>query len=224
VAEKETKTEETIPFVRAKLLGRKVGMTQIYGEDGRAIPVTVILAGPCEVVQVKTKKRDGYDAFQLGFEERKKGVKKPQLENFKKVGVSPKRFLREVRLVRSVENITAGTKLTVQIFEKTPRVDVSGISKGRGFAGMVKRWHKERGPETHGSMNVRQPGAIGSSADPSRVFKGKHMPGHMGSVRRTVRNLKVVKVDPERNILLVKGAVPGPNGQFVEIQESFRKK
>jgi large subunit ribosomal protein L3 len=224
VAEKETKTEEAIPFARAKLLGRKVGMTQIYGEDGRAVPVTVILAGPCEVVQVKTKERDGYDALQLGFEERKKGVKKPQLENFKKLGISPKRFLREVRLARSAQNITTGTKLTVQIFEKTQKVDVSGISKGRGFAGMVKRWHKERGPETHGSMNVRQPGSIGASASPSRVFKGKHMPGHMGAKRCTVRNLKVVKVDPEKNILLVKGAVPGPNGQFVEIQESLRTK
>lgn len=224
MAEKETKTEEALPFVRVKLLGRKVGMTQVYKEDGRAIPVTILLAGPCEVVQVKTKERDGYDALQLGFEEKKKGVKKPQLENFKKVGVSPKRFLREVRLATGQHSMAPGTKLTVQIFEKTPKVDVAGISKGRGFAGMVKRWHKERGPETHGSMNVRQIGSIGASADPSRVFKGKHMPGHMGAKHCTVKNLKVVKIDPQKNILLVKGAVPGPNGQFLEIQESRRTK
>ncbi|MFH1423129.1 MAG: 50S ribosomal protein L3, partial [Planctomycetota bacterium] len=184
-------------------------------------PVTVLLAGPCEVIRVKTKEHDGYDALLVGYGDKKKD-KKPQAEELKKLGLNAKKRTGEIRLSNSVQ-VAPGTKLSVQIFEKTPTVDVSGITKGRGFAGMVKRWHKKRGPETHGSMNIRQIGSISSSADPSRVFKGKHMPGHMGAKRRTTRNLRVVKINTEDNLLLVQGAVPGHNGSFVEIQESLKK-
>ncbi|RKY17734.1 MAG: 50S ribosomal protein L3 [Planctomycetota bacterium] len=207
---------------RLKLLGRKIGMTTIFREDGSAIPVTLLEVGPCFVVQVRTKERDGYDAVQIGFERKKeKHCTKPLLGHFKKAGVPPLRFLREVKLKTSEHSLKSGQVLTVEAFEGIRFVDVSGRSKGRGFAGTIKRWGFRRGPQSHGSQNVRRSGAIGQCMTPGRVFKGKKMAGRYGGKRVTVRNLEVVEIIPERNILVVKGAVPGPNGGFVEVQRSL---
>jgi len=207
---------------RLKLLGRKIGMTTIFREDGSAIPVTLLEVGPCFVVQVRTKERDGYDAVQIGFERKKeKRCTKPLLGHFKKAGVPPLRFLREVKLRTSEHNLKPGQVLTVEAFEGIRFVDVSGKSKGRGFAGTIKRWGFKRGPQSHGSQNVRRPGAIGQCMTPARVFKGKKMAGRYGAKRVTVRNLEVVEIIPDRNILVVKGAVPGPNGGFVEVRRSL---
>jgi large subunit ribosomal protein L3 len=198
-------------------------MTQIFLEDGRLVPVTVLIAGPCSVVQVKTAKDDGYDAVQLGFEDKKRRVSKPLAGHFKKSGVAPKRILREVRL-NAASNLKAGDSVDVKIFDAVKRVDVIGISKGKGFQGTIKRHHFTRGPASHGSMNVRQPGSIGASADPSRVMKGMRMGGHMGHMRTTVKNLEVVHIDPENNLLLVKGSVPGPNGSHVMVRKTRMRK
>jgi len=207
---------------RIKLLGRKIGMTTIFHEDGTAIPVTLLEVGPCFVVQVRTKERDGYDAVQIGFErKREKRCTKPLLGHFKKAGVPPLRFLREVKLKTSEHNLKPGQVLTVEAFAGTRFVDVSGKSKGRGFAGTIKRWGFKRGPQSHGSQNVRRPGAIGQCMTPGRVFKGKKMAGRYGAKRVTVRNLEVVDIIPDSNILVVKGAVPGPNGGFVEVRSSL---
>ena len=208
-------------FARRTLLGRKVGMTQVFDDEDSVSPVTLIEAGPCTVVQVKSSKgKDGYDAVQIGFREKSKNIKKPQLGHFKKASVPAYEKLREVRLKKPDHGLAPGVELTVEIFEGIEKVDIQGISKGRGFAGTIKRWHFSRGPESHGSMNVRQPGAIGCSADPSRVFKGTHMAGHMGNKTRTCRNLRLVKIDRERNLLYVRGSVPGPNGGYVQITAS----
>jgi large subunit ribosomal protein L3 len=224
---KKKKTQEAVidpeVFERRKLLGRKLGMTQIFEEDGTAVSVTVVEAGPCTVVQVKSREKDGYDAVQVGFSPRAKKVAKPLRGHFEKAGVEPHQHLREFRLTGAEHGLEPGAKLTVEIFEGVEKVDVAAVGKGKGFAGTIKRWHFKRGPAAHGSMNVRQPGSIGSSADPSRVFKGLHMSGHLGARRATCRNLKLVKIEPEGNLLLIRGAVPGPNGCVVEVSASFVK-
>jgi large subunit ribosomal protein L3 len=208
------------------LLGRKVGMTQIFGDDGNQIPVTVLEAGPCTVVGIRTKDSHGYDALQVGFEVRKKNISKPAAGVFRKLDLTPMRFLRELRLDRTAaENLGAysvGQTLTVDIFTPGELVDVVGVSKGKGFQGGVKRYHWHGGDATHGSMFHRAPGSIGASSDPSRVWPGHHLPGRMGGNRRTVLNVRVVRVMPEQNLVLVRGAVPGANGGLVMIRKSVK--
>lgn len=202
------------------ILGRKVGMTQVFDERGEIIPVTVIEAGPCFVTQVKTPERDGYAAVQLGFEEVKsKGLTRPQLEHLRKNQLPPLRHLREIP-VSDVSQYQAGQKIRVSIFDVGDRVDVTGISKGKGFAGVVKRHGFRGGPRTHGqSDRHRAPGAIGGGTTPGRVYKGLRMAGRMGNARVTVQNLQVVMVDPERNLLAVRGAVPGARNGLLVVQE-----
>jgi len=206
------------------ILGKKVGMTQIFDESGEVIPVTVIEAGPCFVVQKRTVERDGYSAIQLGFEEVKpKRLTKGQLGHLRKRNIPPLRYLREVR-VSDPEEYEEGQKITVGIFNVGERVDVVGTSKGRGFAGTIKRHGFKRQPKTHGqSDRERAPGSIGATTTPGRVFKGKRMAGHMGNARVTAQNLQVVLVDPERNLLAVKGAVPGARGGLVVIKEARKQ-
>jgi large subunit ribosomal protein L3 len=208
------------------LLGRKVGMTQIFGDDGNQIPVTVLEAGPCTVVGIRTKDSHGYDALQVGFEVRKKNLSKPAAGVFRKLDLTPMRFLRELRLDRTAaENLGAysvGQTLTVDIFTPGELVDVVGVSKGKGFQGGVKRYHWHGGDATHGSMFHRAPGSIGASSDPSRVWPGHHLPGRMGGNRRTVLNVRVVRVMPEQNLVLIRGAVPGANGGLVMIRKSVK--
>lgn len=203
------------------LLGKKLGMTQLLQDDGTVMPVTVIQAGPCVVVQRKTKQKDGYGAVQLGLVEfvKPKRVTKAMSGHFKKVNVAPARFVREVK-VRDDESANPGDKVLVNIFKPDDSVDVIGTSKGRGFAGFIKRHHFGGGRASHGSMFHRAPGSIGASAFPSRVWRGQRMAGHMGSQRVTVRNLSVARIDEEKNLLYVIGAVPGPNGGVVVIQKS----
>jgi large subunit ribosomal protein L3 len=205
------------------LLGKKVGMTQLLQDDGTVVPVTVIQAGPCVIVQKKTKQTDGYDAVQLGFVEfvKPKRVNKPMTGHFKKANVAPARFTREV-FVEGDETRNPGDKVMVDIFNPNELVHVVGTSKGRGFAGFVKRHHFRGGRATHGSMFHRAPGSIGSSAYPSRVLKGMRMAGHMGNARVTVRNVRVARVDQENNLLFVHGAVPGPAGAYVVVEKSGR--
>jgi len=205
------------------LLGKKVGMTQLLQDDGTVVPVTVIQAGPCVIVQKKTKQTDGYDAVQLGFVEfvKAKRVNKPMTGHFKKANVAPARFTREVP-VEGDETRNPGDKVMVDIFNPNELVHVVGTSKGRGFAGFVKRHHFRGGRATHGSMFHRAPGSIGSSAYPSRVLKGMRMAGHMGNARVTVRNVRVARVDQENNLLFVHGAVPGPAGGYVVVEKSGR--
>jgi large subunit ribosomal protein L3 len=203
------------------LLARKRGMTQVFGADGNAIPVTALEAGPCAVVQVKTQAHDGYEALQLGFERKKYNVNKPAAGHFKKASVDPVRVLREIRL-KSTDGYQAGQSLGVDLFKPGELVDVSGITKGQGFQGGVKRYGWSGGDATHGSMFHRAPGSIGASSDPSRVFPGHRLPGRMGAVRRTVPHLEVVGVMPEQNLLLVKGAVPGARGGLVLIRKSVK--
>jgi len=189
------------------LLGKKLGMTQIYNDQGTVIPVTLILAGPCPVLQKRERDRDGYEAVQLGFDERsEKNVSKPMEGHFQKAGVKPVRFIREMR-VEDTGGFEIGQTLQVDIFEVGDRVDVSGVSKGRGFSGTVRRHKTGRGPQTHGSHYHRRPGSSGQSADPSRVYKGKKNPGQYGNARRTTQNLTVVGTDVEKNILLVSSVV-----------------
>ena len=203
------------------ILGRKVGMTQIFDERGEVIPVTVIEAGPCFVTQVKAPERDGYAAVQLGFEEIKpKRLTRPQLEHLSKNQLPPLRHLREIR-VGDVSQYEEGQKIRVSIFDVGDRVDVTGISKGKGFAGVVKRHGFGGGPKTHGqSDRHRAPGSIGAGTTPGRVYKGLRMAGRMGNARVTVQNLQVVLVDPERNLLGVKGAVPGAKNGLLVIEEA----
>ncbi|KPJ62597.1 MAG: 50S ribosomal protein L3 [Planctomycetes bacterium DG_23] len=202
------------------ILGRKVGMTQIYDEAGRIVPVTALEVGPCTVLQVKTLERDGYSALQLGFlDKKRRRANKPELGRAEKVNTEPKRFVREVP-ADFEHSYKPGQEITVDVFADTEQVDVTGISKGRGFAGVMKRWGFKGGPDSHGSTRHRRPGSIGSSSDPSRVFKGMKMAGHMGMAQNTVKNLKVIKADKEKNLLLVKGAVPGPKGGFLIIRAS----
>ena len=200
------------------ILGRKLGMTQLFADDGTASGCTVVAAGPCAVMQVRSQDRDGYDAIQLGFEDTPDArVKKPQRAAAKKVGIAPKRFLREERLTGPAQH-SVGDTVTVEAFQVGELVDVVGTTKGRGFAGTVKRHGFGRGPKTHGSMNYRRPGSIGCSAYPSRVFKGKRMSGHYGAERNTTKNLEILRIDPERNLLFVRGSIPGPKGGFVQVR------
>ena len=205
------------------LLGKKIGMTQILAEDGTAIPVTVIEAGPCVVVQKKTVENDGYEAVQLGLVEfvKEKRVGKPMLGHFGKAGVAPVRFLRETKQVGE-DAVKVGDRIQVDMFNAGDRVHVTGTSKGRGFAGVIKRHGFSGGPGGHGSMFHRAPGSIGASAYPSRVLKGTRLPGHMGHARVTVQYLRVQDTDEEKNLLFVRGAVPGPNGGYVVVKRSGR--
>lgn len=200
------------------ILGRKLGMTQVWDEDDNVVPVTVVLAGPCTVSQVKTKATDGYDAVQIGFGDiSAKHVNKPMAGHFAAAGVEPMRYLREVRVPEGEEHVT-GEKVTVADFADVQTVDVTGTSKGKGFQGTIKRWNFSRGPMAHGSRNQREPGSIGQCAYPARVRKGLHMAGHMGNERVTVKNLKLVRVDAEQNLMLIKGAVPGGKNALVSIR------
>ena len=200
------------------ILGRKLGMTQVWDEDDNVVPVTVIQAGPCTISQVKTKATDGYEAVQIGFGEIKpKRVNKPLAGHFKAKGVEPMRYLREVR-VEDASEYKTGDQVTVEIFADSKAVDVTGTSKGKGFQGTIKRWNFHRGPMTHGSRNQRRPGSIGQCAYPARVRKGLHMAGHMGNERVTVKNLKLVRVATDQNLLLVKGAVPGGSNALVQVR------
>lgn len=206
------------------ILGKKHGMTQIFDEKGEVIPVTVIEAGPCVVVQKKTVETDGYNAIQVGFGDvKEKKLTKPLIGHFKKAGVPFKRYLREFRL-DDISGYEVGSEIKVDIFKPGDRVDVTGISKGKGFAGVVKRYGANRGPMSHGSKYHRRVGSMGATTDPGRTFKGKIMPGHMGHERVTIQNLEVVKVDPELNLLLVKGSVPGPKGSLLIIKDSVKSK
>lgn len=200
------------------LLGKKKGMTQIFEDDGTAVPVTVIEVGPCTVVQVKTEETDGYQAVQLGYEEASRQDRnQPYNGHFEKHGIDPKKHLQEFFMLDDEEEFSPGTDLTVEMFGDVNKVDIAGTSKGKGFSGMVKRHNKSTGPKSHGSRCVRQPGAIGQAADPSRVFKGKTMSGQLGNKRKTVENLEVVRILPDKNALLVKGSVPGSEEGLVEI-------
>ena len=208
------------------IIGRKVGMTQLFGEDGSVTPVTVIKAGPCVVVQTKSAAgRDGYNAVQLGLVEDKpirlKNVSKPLRGHFEKTGggLPPTRILKEIRQTEEPD-VAIGDQVKVDVFADGDKIDVIGKSKGRGFAGTIKRHNFSRGPESHGSMNVRAPGSIGQSAYPSRVIKGTRSSGHMGDARVTVQNLTVARVDAENNLLMVRGAVPGPNGGLVVVKKA----
>lgn len=200
------------------IIGKKIGITQRFAEDGSVIPLTVVQAGPCVVVQRKTKDRDGYDAIQLGLVEpdRKVRANKPMEGHFKKASVAPVKMLREFR-VGPDEELKVGETVKATMFTPADRVNVSGVSKGKGFAGVMKRHHFSGGRATHGSMFHRAPGSIGQSSYPSRVFRGMKGPGHMGQERVTVKNLQVVEVSEEDNLLLIKGAVPGANGTYLEI-------
>lgn len=212
------------------LLGKKLSMTQIWNDAGQAVPVTVLQIGPCQVVQVKTADgKDGYDAVQIGYDAlpARNGGKgdpranKPTRGHFARHGAEPHRTLREVRLAKGTVAPEAGTVLKVgDVFEGVAEVDVVGTSKGRGFAGTVKRHNFTTGPKTHGSKNYREPGSTGAGTSPGHVIKGKRMPGHMGSVRRTVRNLQVVKIEAEHGLIYVRGAVPGPSGGTVLVRKA----
>jgi large subunit ribosomal protein L3 len=244
---------------RKAILGKKLGMTQIFQEDGRQVPVTVLQAGPCTILQVKTPKTDGYRAYQLGFEERKKEAKKPQQAHYDRIGVTPKRFLREIPYIDEADllpspeamaasqtepdaggseaaesapetgggdaavaaELKAGAQIGVSVFRGIGKVDVQGIVKGRGFTGVIKRHGFSSGDRTHGGKSYRRPGSTGQHTDPGRVFKGKRMPGQHGACKRKIRNLEVVHLYEEKNLLLVRGAIPGPTGGFVYIEESL---
>lgn len=200
------------------ILAIKLGMSRIFGEDGTVIPVTVLKAGPCTVTQKKTKNSDGYNAVQVGFLEKKESItNKPLLGHFKKAGGEAFYHVKEFP-VDDTDTLKVGQKITVEMFKPGELVRVTGVSKGRGFAGVIKRWGFHRHPETHGSTSHRRPGSIGGSSFPSRVIKGKRMPGHMGSERVTIKNMKVIDVRVEQNLLLLKGAVPGSRKSFVIVK------
>ena len=208
--------------MKKAILATRVGMTQIFNEDGVLTPVTVLQAGPCVVTQVETVENDGYDAVQVGFADiREKLVNKPVKGHFDKAEVPYKRFLREFKF-ENAEEYTLGAEIKADIFAAGDKVDASAISKGKGFQGAIKRFGQHRGPMAHGSKFHRHQGSNGACSSPSRVFKGKGMPGHMGCVKVTVQNLEVVRVDAEKNLLLVKGAVPGPKKALVTIKETVK--
>ena len=203
------------------IIGKKIGMTQIFDAEGKVVPVTVIEAGPCNVIQRKTAQTDGYEAVQLGFGEvKEKHVTKALKGHFTKSGVSVKKVLKEFRLDEITLNV--GDEVKADVFSEGECVDVTGISKGKGYAGTVKRWGTHRGPMTHGSGYHRGPGSMGACSSPSRVFKGKKLAGHLGCEKVTVQNLDVVKVDMDRNLILVKGAIPGPKGGIVTIKNTVK--
>jgi large subunit ribosomal protein L3 len=208
------------------ILGTKIGMTQIFLADGRLMPVTVVQAGPCTITQVKTAKSDGYEAVQVGFgelaEARAKKLKnKPELGHFEKAGVSAKRHLREFRL-SDISSYKVGDEIKCDVFAEGDVVDVIGTSKGHGFSGVIQRWNQHTGPMAHGSKYHRGVGSMSANSDPSRVFKNKHMPGQYGGDRVTVQNLEIVKGDAERNLLMIKGAVPGANGALVTVRNAVK--
>ncbi|MFR7874314.1 MAG: 50S ribosomal protein L3 [Christensenellales bacterium] len=204
------------------IIGKKIGMTQIFDEKGRVIPVTAIEAGPCVIAQVKNVETDGYEAIQLGFGEVKESkVNRPIKGHFAKSKLTPKKHLREFR-VDSVEGVKVGDELKVDTFAAGDKVDIQGISKGKGFQGVIKRHGQSRGPMGHGSMYHRRPGSMGPTSTPGRVFKGKKLPGHMGRNTITIQNLEVVKVDLDKNVILVKGSVPGANGSILKIKSSIK--
>ena len=208
--------------MKKAIIGKKIGMTQIFDENGKVVPVTVVEAGPCVVVQKKTADKDGYDAIQVGFEEiREKLANKPVKGHYAKAGVTLRRVLKEFRLENAAE-YEVGQEIKADVFEAGEKVDVSGVSKGKGFQGVIKRWNQQRGPMTHGSKFKRAPGSMGACSDPSRTFKNKRMPGHMGAVNRTVLNLEVVKVIAEKNLILIKGGIPGPNKGKVVIRNTVK--
>jgi large subunit ribosomal protein L3 len=206
------------------ILGKKIGMTQVFRPDGQVVPVTLLKAGPCVVVQRKTPNADGYNAVQLGFMEFVKParINKPSTGHLKKANVEGVKFLRELRLGPGDDDFKAGDQVLVGQFKAAEKVDVIGISKGRGFAGVVRRHHFRGGDKSHGSMFHRAPGSIGASSYPSRVYPGTRMGGHMGTDRVTVRNLEIIDVNAEDNVLVVKGAVPGPNGGYVVVRRAKR--
>ena len=209
--------------MKKAIIGRKVGMTQIFDENGTVIPVTVIEAGPCSVVQVKTVETDGYDAVQLGFGDVKEvKVNKPTKGHFAKASVKPTKHLREFRL-EDVSNIKVGDEIKVDTFEAGETVDIQGITKGKGFQGVIKRHGQHRGPMGHGSMYHRRPGSMGPTSTPGRVFKGKKLPGHMGVETVTIQNLVIVRVDSDKNAILVKGSLPGNKGSILKINDSVKK-
>ncbi|MCY4403419.1 MAG: 50S ribosomal protein L3 [Candidatus Poribacteria bacterium] len=205
------------------IIGRKVGMTQVYEESGKVIPVTVIEAGPCPIVQVKTSERDGYQAVQLGFGQRKENkFNNPERGHFSKVDIPPTRVLREFR-VESLDEVSVGDTVDASLFSEGELVDVTGTSKGHGFTGVVKRYGFKGGRKSHGGeQDLRRTGSIGASATPSRVFKGKRMPGRYGAKRHTVQNLQVIQADAERNLLVVKGAIPGPPNGLLLIRKAVK--
>ena len=208
--------------MKKAILATKVGMTQIFNEDGVLTPVTVLQAGPCVVTQVKTVENDGYSAVQVGFADiREKLLNKPELGQFEKAGVSAKRYLQEFRF-EDAENYEVAQEIKADIFSVGDKIDATAISKGKGFQGAIKRHGQSRGPMAHGSKYHRHAGSNGAASDPSKVFKGKKMPGQMGHVQVTVQNLEVVRVDAENNLLLVKGSVPGPKKSLVTIRESVK--
>ncbi len=208
--------------MKQAILGKKVGMTQLFLEDGTMIPVTVVLAGPCPVTQVKTVEHDGYDAVQMAFQPvREKLITKPQLGHLRKAGVKAHRYVKEFKL-DDAASYTVGTVIKADTFAKGDHVDVTGTSKGKGFEGNIKRWNQARGRKTHGSHSYRVAGSMGACTYPGEVFKTKHLPGHMGRERITVQNLEVVRADAERNLLLIKGAIPGAKGGLVLVRSTVK--
>jgi large subunit ribosomal protein L3 len=208
------------------LLAKKLGMTRLFNEHGRSVPVTVLQAGPCAVTQVKEPKTDGYRAIQVGFEPVKKvsRVTKPLQGHFKKAGTEAFRYVREFRLPTEGESAyTIGQQLTVEVFQEGEIVDVTGTSIGKGFQGGMKRWHWKGGKATHGSTQHRAPGSIGSTTTPGRVIKGHHLPGHMGHERVTIQNLRIMKIDPAAHLLVIEGAVPGPERRLVMVRKSMKR-
>ena len=204
------------------ILGRKLGMTQIFTEDGIMVPVTVVEAGRMVITQIKTLENDGYQAVQVGYGEvKEKSLNKPQKGHFAKAEVGLKKFVREFRS-EDVANYTLAQELNVSMFEVGQKVDVTGTSKGKGFQGPIKRHNQSRGPMSHGSRYHRGPGSMGAASDPSRVFKGKKLAGHMGAVRRTIQNLEVIRVDAEKNLILIKGAIPGPKKGLVVVKKAIK--
>ena len=211
--------------MKKAILGTKIGMTQIFLEDGRLVPVTVVQAGPCKVTQVKTKETDGYEAVQVGFGElseqrAKKLLNKPELGHFKE-GIAPTRYLREFRF-EDISSYKLGDEIKCSVFAAGDKVDAIGTSKGHGYSGVIQRWNHHTGPMAHGSKYHRGVGSMSANSDPSRVFKNKKMPGQWGGERVTIQNLEIVKVDEERNLLMIKGAIPGANGSLVTIRDAVK--
>ena len=207
--------------MKKAILGTKLGMTQIFAEDGKVIPVTVVKAGPCTVVQTKTVETDGYESVVVGYGDvKEKSLNKPMKGIFAKANVAPKKYLREFRFEEAT--LAVGDEIKAEVFEAGEKVDISGISKGKGFAGPMKRWGLHRGPMSHGSGYHRGSGSMGACSNPGRVMKGKKLPGHMGVVKVTIQNLEIVKVDAENELILVKGAIPGNKGGLVTIRNSVK--
>jgi large subunit ribosomal protein L3 len=209
--------------MKKAMIGKKIGMTQIFDEKGIVIPVTVVEAGPLTVVQKKTVETDGYNAIKVGYEKvQEKKLSKPELGQFTKTKLAPMKYLKEFRL-EDISGYEIGQELKAEdMFQSGDKIDVSGISKGKGFQGTIKRFGQKGGPKTHGSMYHRRPGSMGSNTSPARVFKGKKLPGHMGMDNTTIQNLEVVRVDADRNLILVKGAVPGPKGGLLVIKNTVK--